>query len=259
MGTGGSISDMDTCATDADCTSCLWAAAPADKSECPGFFSCCGGFSATKKRCDSNRAAWDATCPGQSPQDRPCPCIPPCEGTSAISCVAGRCIFGCPMTVDAAPDAAFNDVAVPDANVPDAIHASCAPLPVEWAQEPAPGTCPPIPNPACYPEIDTGVTVARYNACLVSWSVPPSKCTGWPTLGDGQEFVILEMDDCSYNVNIESLESCADHIQINYLINYTCSTCDGKRSNLRVLVLPRDSRPVVAVSQGTFFGPCFSP
>ena len=135
----------------------------------------------------------------------------------------------------------------------------CTPLPVEWANEPSPDTCIPIPNTACYPEIDTGATVARYPACLASWGTPPFKCAPWPTLGDGQEFVVLTVDDCSYNVNIESLEACPDSIEIKYFVNYTCAVCDAKRSNFRVLVLPRDSRPVVAISQGTFFGPCFSP
>ena len=70
---------------------------------------------------------------------------------------------------------------------------------------------------------------------------------------------MLTVDDCSYDVTIERLEACADSIQIEYRFQGTCSACDGKRSNLRVLVLPRDSRPVVAVSLGTLFGPCFSP
>jgi len=127
VGTGGSTSsattDLDTCSSDADCTPCLWAPAPTDPSECPGFFSCCGGFSATKKRCEANHAAWNASCPGQTPQNLACPCILLCEGDAAISCVAGRCIFTCPTIVDAAPDDAFDSSAVPDADLRDAVRA----------------------------------------------------------------------------------------------------------------------------------------
>ena len=261
IGTGGSTAttDLDICSTDADCAPCLWAPAPTDPSECPGFVNCCGGFSATKKRCESNRAGWNAFCPGQSPQDRACPCIPLCERNMAISCVAGRCIFTCPAIVDAPPDAAVESAAVSDADLHDAVHADCTQLPVEWAEEPSPDACRPITNPACYPEIDTGVIVARYGSCLASWGAPPFQCVGWPTLGDGQEFVILTVDDCSYNVTVESLEACADGIQIKYLVQGTCSSCDGTRSNLRVLVLPRDSHPVVAVSQGIIMPPCPPP
>jgi hypothetical protein len=145
IGTGGSTAttDMDTCSTDADCTPCLWAPAPTDPSECPGFVNCCGGFSATKGRCESNRAAWNATCPGQSPQDRPCPCISLCDGVTAISCVADRCIFTCPPAVDAAPDAAVDSPAIPDADLHDTIRADCTTLPVELAKEPSPDACRP--------------------------------------------------------------------------------------------------------------------
>ena len=106
---GGSLSTtgLDTCLTDADCTPCLWAPAPTDPSQCPGYVSCCGGFSATKKRCESNRAAWNAACPNQTPQDRPCPCILLCDGETAMSCVAGRCSFACPTIADAGSDIAF--------------------------------------------------------------------------------------------------------------------------------------------------------
>jgi len=170
--------DLDTCSGDADCTPCLWAPAPTDPSECPGFFNCCGGFSATKKRCESNRAGWDASCPGQSPQDRPCPCIPLCEGETAISCVGGRCM----------------------------------------------------------PRIVGIAALSMYHLAYA---------------GRWQEFVVLTVDDCSHNVTIESLEPCADSIQIEDRVQGTCSSCDGKRSNLRVLVLPRDAHTVVAVSQGS--------
>ena len=173
--------------------------------------------------------------------------------------MAGRCGFACPNTADAAPDAALDEAVVLDAAPHDAVPAGCTPLPVEWANEPSPDTCIPIPNTACYPEIDTGVTVARYPACLTSWGAPPSECAPWPALIEGQEFVVLTLDDCSYNVNIESLELCGDSIQIKYYAQGTCSSCDGKRSHFRVLVLPRDSRPVVAVSKPTAMPPCPPP
>lgn len=150
-------------------------------------------------------------------------------------------------------------VAGPDADPHDVGLAGCTPLPVEWLEEPRPNACHPIPNPACYPAIDVGAIVARYGACLVSWGVPPFQCAVWPSLGDGQEFVVLTVEDCSYNVSIESLESCADRIQVKYLVQGTCSSCDGKRSKYRVLVLPRDARPVVAVSQGIVMPPCLPP
>jgi hypothetical protein len=53
---GGSVSstDLDTCSSDADCTSCLWGPAPTDPSQCPGYINCCGGMSATQKRCEAN-------------------------------------------------------------------------------------------------------------------------------------------------------------------------------------------------------------
>jgi hypothetical protein len=98
--TSESTTDIDVCSSDVDCTPCLWAPAPTDPSQCPGYFNCCGGMSATKKRCEANHAAWNASCPGQSPLDRNCPCIALCTGDTAISCVEGRCIFTCPTTVD---------------------------------------------------------------------------------------------------------------------------------------------------------------
>jgi cysteine-rich repeat protein len=115
-GTGGSTSapdgsvsttDLDSCSSDADCMPCLWAPAPTDASQCPGYFNCCWGMSATKKRCQANQAAWNASCPGQNPQNRACPCVLLCEGDMVISCVEGRCLFTCPPNNDASPEAAF--------------------------------------------------------------------------------------------------------------------------------------------------------
>jgi hypothetical protein len=95
--------DMDVCSSDVDCTQCLWAPAPKDPSQCPGYFNCCGGMAATKKRCEANQAAWTATCPGQSPQVLECPCIAVCEAgwTTVGSCVGGQCTFDCRVPVDA--------------------------------------------------------------------------------------------------------------------------------------------------------------
>lgn len=261
VGTGGSTSttttDLDTCSSDADCLSaCIWVTAPTSSSQCTANY-CCGMTRISRKRCDANQAAWASYCPNQSPTSFPCPCVALCDH-EIFGCVGGRCTTSCPPTADAAPDVAFG-AAIPDAGRRDAVHTDCTPLPVEWAKEPSPDGCPPISNTACYPEIDTGVAVARSNACLVSWGVPPAKCAGWPRLSDGQEFVVLTVDDCSYNVTIESLESCVDSIQIDYRVQGTCTSCDGKRSNFRVLVLPRDSRPVVAVSQGIVMPPCPPP
>jgi hypothetical protein len=106
---GGSVSstDLDTCSSDADCTSCLWAPAPTDASQCPGYFNCCGGMSAPQKRCEANQVAWNASCPGQTPQYLACPCVLLCEGVMTLSCVEGRCILTCPPNNDASPDVAF--------------------------------------------------------------------------------------------------------------------------------------------------------
>jgi hypothetical protein len=81
----------------------------------------------------------------------------------------------------------------------------------------------------------------------------------WPRLEDTQELVVLRVEDCSFNVNIESLLACPDSIQIEYVEQGTCSTCNSTRSSFRVLVLPRDPRPVVAVSRGTIIPPCLPP
>jgi hypothetical protein len=151
------------------------------------------------------------------------------------------------------------DGSIPDADLGDVVLAGCTPLPVVWLEEPPSNTCHPVSNSACYPEVDVGAMVARYNACLMSWAMTSPQCAAWPTLGDGQEFVVLTVEDCGYGVTIESLEVCADSIQVKYLVQGTCSSCDGKRSNFRVLVLPRDARPVVAVSQGTVMPPCPPP
>ena len=78
-------------------------------------------------------------------------------------------------------------------------------------------------------------------------------------MGDGQEFVVLTVDDCSNDVIIERVEACAESIQIEYRVLGTCWSCDGKRSNFRVLVLPRDARPVVATSRGIVIPPCILP
>lgn len=98
-----STPDMDVCVKDDDCTPCVWAAPPTDTSQCPGFFNCCGGMAATKKRCDVNQEAWTATCPGQVPLERLCPCILVCGAgwTTVMSCVRGECIFDCRLPTDA--------------------------------------------------------------------------------------------------------------------------------------------------------------
>ena len=258
IGTGGSTSDLDSCSSDAEClSSCIWVTAPTNSSQCSADY-CCGMTRISQKRCDANQAAWASYCPNQSPTSFPCPCLQMCQNET-FRCTGGRCATSCPTTIDASPDAAVDVATLPDAYIPDAVPVDCTSLPVEWAKEPSPDACRPISNTACYPEIDTGVVVSRYNSCLVSWGAPPFQCTAWPTLGDGQELVVLTVDDCSYDVTIESLEACADSIQIEYRVQGTCSSCDGKRSNLRVLVMPRDARPVVAVSQGIVMPPCPPP
>ena len=258
MGTGGSTSDLDSCSSDSDClSSCIWVTAPTNSSQCTANY-CCGMTRISQRRCDANQAAWASYCPDQSPTSFPCPCVAMCQG-EMFGCMGGRCTTSCPPTADAAPDVAFVDATDPDAGLHDVVFSGCTPLAVEWLKEQVPSVCRPISNTACYPEIDSGVIVARYNSCLVSWGSPPVQCAGWPTLGDGQEFVVLTVDDCSYDVTIESMEACADSIQIEYRVQGSCSSCDGKRSNLRVLVLPRDARPVVAVSQGIVMPPCPPP
>jgi hypothetical protein len=109
-GTGGSTSasdgsvsttDLDTCASDADCTSCNWGKAPTDSSQCTGTY-CCGGPISSKKRCEASQAAWALYCPNQLPKPIVCPCVDlGCTG-EFIGCVGGRCGLWCPPAVDAA-------------------------------------------------------------------------------------------------------------------------------------------------------------
>ena len=109
-GTGGSTSasdgsvsttDLDTCASDADCTSCNWGKAPTDSSQCTGTY-CCGGPISSKKRCEASQAAWALYCPNQLPKPIVCQCEDlRCTG-EFIGCVGGRCGLWCPPAVDAA-------------------------------------------------------------------------------------------------------------------------------------------------------------
>jgi hypothetical protein len=41
--------------------------------------------------------------------------------------------------------------------------------------------------------------------------------------------------------------ACSDHIDVSYVTRGTCQLCDEMRSDLRAFILPRDSRPVIAV------------
>ena len=144
----------------------------------------------------------------------------------------------------------------PDAN---ASVAACSSLPVTWLQEPALNVCPPSATDSACAGNDVGAVVARSTQCVDSWATVPYQCAGWPSLDDSQEFVVLEAEDCSYKIYVQTLQACADHIQIEYRQNGTCSPCDGQHSPLRVLVLPRDPRPVVAVSLGIIQPPCLPP
>jgi hypothetical protein len=160
----------------------------------------------------------------------------------------------------ALPDAALRDAAMPDAALRDRADIGCTTLPVAWLDEPSTIVCPPTSSPAqCSGDIDKGAVVARSFECVYAWGLVEFSCAMWPRLDDTQEFVVLEVDDCSYGMTIQRLEACADSIQIEYLQGGTCWSCDGKRSSLRVLFLPRDPRPVVAISQGTIFPPCLPP
>jgi len=99
----GSVSttDLDTCASDADClTSCIWVTVPTDSSQCTALY-CCGMTWLSKKRCEANQAAWSSYCPNQSPQLGECPCAEQCTG-EVFACVGGRCASLCPLPIDAA-------------------------------------------------------------------------------------------------------------------------------------------------------------
>jgi hypothetical protein len=95
----GSVStDLDTCASDADCiTSCIWTTAPKNSGQCTGYY-CCGETWMSTKRCEANQAAWTAYCPDQAPQPLICPCVTQCSSGAAsesFACVAGRCTVVC--------------------------------------------------------------------------------------------------------------------------------------------------------------------
>ena len=147
----------------------------------------------------------------------------------------------------------------PDVIRPDEASAGCTSLPVTWLDEPSAIVCPPSAATSACAANDVGAVVARSSECLSSWGLIPVQCIMWPSLDDAQELVVLKVEDCSENILVTSLLACADHIQIEYYDMGTCSSCDGKRSNLRVLVLPRDPRPVIAVSSGIIFPPCLPP
>jgi hypothetical protein len=146
---------------------------------------------------------------------------------------------------------------VANAAVGDA--AGCLSLPVTWLDEPSPMVCPPSATTSACAGNDVGAVVARSTECIDSWGEIPYQCAGWPSPDNAQEFVVLRVDDCSYRVDILTLQACADHIQVAYQQYGTCSLCEGKRSTLRVLILPRDPRPVVAVSTGIIMPPCLPP
>jgi len=99
-GLGGSLStsDLDTCASDDDCTtSCTWTTAPTDSSQCFAEY-CCGSNWMSKRRCEANQAAWAIYCPNQSSTFIDCPCITMCDTpaqTITLGCVGGKCEFVC--------------------------------------------------------------------------------------------------------------------------------------------------------------------
>jgi hypothetical protein len=137
----------------------------------------------------------------------------------------------------------------------------CTSLPVTWLDEPSPMVCSPSASPTACAGNDVGAVVARSSECVQAWAwgLIPDQCLLWPSLDNAQEFVVLKVDDCSYRINVLTLQACADHIQIEHQQYGTCSACDGTRSDLRVLILPRDARPVVAVSKGIIMPPCLPP
>ena len=93
---GGSVStgDLDTCSSDADCTtSCIWTTAPTDSSQCSAQY-CCGSNWMSKRRCEANQAAWAIYCPNQSSTFIECPCAVMCDTpaqTITFGCVSGKC------------------------------------------------------------------------------------------------------------------------------------------------------------------------
>ncbi len=99
-GVGGSVStsDLDTCSSDADCTtSCVWTTAPTDSSQCFAQY-CCGSNWMSEKRCEANQAAWAVYCPNQSATRIDCPCLTMCDTpaqTITFGCIGGKCEVVC--------------------------------------------------------------------------------------------------------------------------------------------------------------------
>jgi hypothetical protein len=97
---GGSVStgDLDTCSSDADCTtSCTWTTAPTDSSQCFAQY-CCGSNWMSKRRCEANQAAWAIYCPNRSSTFIACPCAVICDTpaqTIIFGCVGGKCAVVC--------------------------------------------------------------------------------------------------------------------------------------------------------------------
>ncbi len=106
-GLGGSVStsDLDTCSSDADCTtSCVWTTAPTDSSQCVAHY-CCGSNWMSKRRCEANQTAWAIYCPNQSSTLIDCPCAVMCETgaqTFTFGCVGGKCKVVCSPPVGGA-------------------------------------------------------------------------------------------------------------------------------------------------------------
>ena len=97
---GGSVftGDLDSCSSDADCTtSCTWTTAPTDSSQCSAYY-CCGSNWMSKRRCEANQAAWAIYCPNQSSTFIECPCAVMCDAgaqTFTFGCVGGKCEVVC--------------------------------------------------------------------------------------------------------------------------------------------------------------------
>jgi hypothetical protein len=135
---------------------------------------------------------------------------------------------------------------------------TCTPLQATALADPDYGACPATADTAACVASDIGAGVARSADCIASWGAIPFQCSNWPVLPAGQEFVVLTVSDCSFTIFIESAVACADHIEISYIEEGHCTSCDSMHSTMRAFSLPLDSRPVIA-SGRSIMPPCIPP
>ena len=149
-------------------------------------------------------------------------------------------------------DASTKDIADaggvrPDVSLPLDVQSACIPLPVTWLPEPSFGVCPPSEAVEACAAGDVRAVVARSEECRRAWGDIPTACAMWQPFADDEEIVVLKLANCTDVVETLTASACSDHIDVSYVTRGTCQLCDQMRSDLRALILPRDSRRVIAV------------